>query len=89
MIDQERDGGAGLQFDMLVLLLPLLPQLLVKFDEEERLVLDGREKVILSNEVEYVRTAEPEEERQGFARLAVDHVSREFDVQWSGVCVWT
>ena len=58
-----------------LLLLPLLHKLMVELDEQKRLVLYVREKVVLTNEVEHIWAAESQEERERFAWLTVGDVS--------------
>lgn len=76
MVDEELDGGAvravGVQRLVLVV---LPPQLLVELDELQGLVLDVGEEVVVADEGKDVRVLQPEEVRQGFARLAVHDVA--------------
>jgi hypothetical protein len=46
-----------------LLLLPLLHKLMVELDEQKRLVLYVREKVVLTDEVEHIWASESQEER--------------------------
>jgi hypothetical protein len=72
MINKKRDSVIA--FLMHHHLLPLLHEFMVKLDEQEHLVLDIREEIVLADEIEHVWTAESQEEREGFAWLAVGSV---------------
>jgi hypothetical protein len=61
-----------------LLLLPLLHKLMVELDEQKRLVLYVREKVVLTDEVEHIWASESQEERERFAWLAVGDVSKKY-----------
>lgn len=49
--------------------------LLVKFDKQERLVLDRREQIMIPDQVEYIRLAKAEEVGERFGGLAVQDVA--------------
>ena len=74
VIHEQRDRCDGVGINILPILLPLLPKLLVKLHEEQGLVLDVGEQVVLADEVENVWSAEAEEVRESLARLAVERV---------------
>lgn len=52
-----------------------LPQLLVKFNQVQRLILNVGEEVVVANEAEDAWLAKLEIEWQGFARLPIDDVA--------------
>jgi hypothetical protein len=54
---------------------PRLPQVLVKFNEQQRLILHVGEEVVFADEGEDVGFAEAEEVGEGFAGLAVEDVA--------------
>ena len=75
MVHQERDGRDGVRVDVFPVPFALLPQLLVEFDKQQRLVLHVREQIVLPDEVEHVRAPQAEEVRERLAWLAVKRVS--------------
>ena len=74
VVDKKRDRRNRVCVDVLALLLPLLAELLVKLDEEQRLVLHVGEQVVLADEVEHVRAAQTEEERKRLSGLSVESI---------------
>lgn len=56
-------------------LLPLLHQLLVKLDEQKRLILHGGKEIVVADKVENIGSAQAKEEWQRFTRLTVGHVA--------------
>jgi hypothetical protein len=55
---------------------------MVKFNEQERLVLYISKKVIFTDEIKYVRSAESQEKWEGFAWLTIGGVTEreEFEI---------
>ena len=74
VIYEQLDRSALFWADILALLPPLLHQLMVKLNEEQRLVLHRGEEVVLANEVEDVWPPQAQEEGERFARLAIHGV---------------
>ena len=55
--------------------LPFLCDLLVKFNKEQYLVSDGREKIMLSYKIEDIRPAKSQVERQCLSWLPIGGIS--------------
>ena len=84
MVDQECDSRDGVRVDVFPVPFTLLPQLLVEFDEQQRLILHVREQIVLPDEVEHVRAPQAEEVRERLARLAVERVPEKQRVRSAG-----
>ena len=71
VVHQQPNRSTVSRVALLAGLAPLLHELKVELDEEQRLVLHGREQVVLADEVEDVRAPEAQEVGQRLARLSV------------------
>jgi hypothetical protein len=78
MIHKQRNSVIVFLIHRQALLLPLLHKLMVELNEQKRLVLYVREKIVLTDEVEHIWAAESQEERERFAWLAVGDVSKKY-----------
>ena len=71
VVDQERDRRTLIRIDILAGLPPLLHQLLVELDKQKGLVLNSSEQVVVSDEIENIRSPKTKIVWQRFAWLTV------------------
>lgn len=80
VIDEQRDSITLALIDNLATLLPSFHKFMIKLDQKKDLVPDIREEMIVSDEVEDVRSSQTKEVCKRLAGLPINDVSRETKV---------